>query len=100
MRKLTLALISIAALTSAASADSKKDECEKAKEQPTQVKSHVEVINGKRTVVVDTDVLICGHPPKPSVAYVLTPKNIDYTWEALEQGFLPRILSSVKKAPL
>ena len=65
-----------------------------------QGKSHVEIINGKRVIIIDTDITVCGKVPRPSVVYVLTAKNINYEWETLKQDFMPLILNSVKKAPL
>ena len=64
-----------------------------------QGKFHIEYINGKPVTVIDTVVSVCGKVPRPSVVYVLTPKNIDYEWENLKQDFMPLIISSVKKAP-
>jgi hypothetical protein len=64
-----------------------------------QGKFHIEYINGKPVTVIDTVVSVCGKVPRPSVVYVLTPKNIDYEWENLKQDFMPLILASVKKAP-
>ena len=64
-----------------------------------QGKFHIEYINGKPVTVIDTIVSVCGKVPRPSVIYVLTPKNIDYAWESLKQDFMPLILATVKKAP-
>lgn len=64
-----------------------------------QGKFHIEYINGKPVTVIDTVVSVCGKVPRPSVVYVLTPKNIDYEWENLKQDFMPLILQTVKKAP-
>jgi hypothetical protein len=64
-----------------------------------QGKFHIEYVNGKPVTVIDTVVSVCGKVPRPSVAYVLTPKNIDYEWESLKQDFMPLILQTVKKAP-
>jgi hypothetical protein len=64
-----------------------------------QGKSHVEIIGGKRVIVIDSNIIVCGKVPRPSVVYVLTAKNIDYEWETLKQDFMPSILNSVKKAP-
>lgn len=64
-----------------------------------QGKFHIEYVNGKPVTVIDTVVSVCGKVPRPSVVYVLTPKNIDYEWENLKQDFMPLILASVKKAP-
>ncbi len=64
-----------------------------------QGKFHIEYINGKPVTVIDTVVSVCGKVPRPSVVYVLTPKNIDYEWENLKQDFMPLIIQTVKKAP-
>jgi hypothetical protein len=64
-----------------------------------QGKFHIEYINGKPVTVIDTLVQVCGKVPRPSVVYVITPKNIDYEWENLKQDFMPLIIASVKKAP-
>jgi hypothetical protein len=64
-----------------------------------QGKFHIEYVNGKPITVIDTVVAVCGKVPRPSVVYVLTPRNIDYEWETLKQDFMPLIISTVKKAP-
>lgn len=64
-----------------------------------QTKFHIEYINGKPVTVVDTVIDVCGKVPRPSVAYISVPKNINYEWEGLKQDFMPLILSTVKKAP-
>jgi hypothetical protein len=64
-----------------------------------QGKFHIEYINGKPVTVIDTVVSVCGKVPRPSVVYVLQPKNIDYEWENLKQDFMPLIIQTVKKAP-
>ncbi len=60
---------------------------------------HIEYVNGKKVHVIDTVIAVCGKVPRPSVAYVLLGKTINYEWESLKQDFLPLILASVKKAP-
>jgi hypothetical protein len=64
-----------------------------------QGKFHIEYVGGKPVTVIDTVVAVCGKVPRPSVVYVLTPKNLDYEWETLKQDFMPLIISTVKKAP-
>jgi hypothetical protein len=64
-----------------------------------QGKFHIEYINGKPVTVIDTQVIVCGKVPRPSVVYVTTKKNIDYEWEGLKQDFMPLILATVNKAP-
>ncbi|HVV84976.1 MAG TPA: hypothetical protein VHE35_18055 [Kofleriaceae bacterium] len=60
---------------------------------------HIEMRNGQKVHVIDTVIAVCGKVPRPSVVYVLQPKNINYEWETLKQDFLPLILASVQKAP-
>ncbi len=62
-------------------------------------KFHIEYINGKPVTVIDTVVSVCGKVPRPSVAYVLQDKDVQYEWESLKQDFMPLILQTVKKAP-
>jgi hypothetical protein len=63
------------------------------------VKFHVENRGGERVVVIDREIIMCGHPPRPNVAYVHTAKSVNYEWETLEQDFLPAILRSIAKGP-
>ena len=96
-----LALGLIAALATPALAD-KPESCNNSDDQSgekKQGKFHIEYVNGKPVTVIDTVVAVCGKVPRPSVVYVLTPKNIDYEWENLKQDFMPLILATVKKAP-
>jgi hypothetical protein len=60
---------------------------------------HIEYRNGQKVHVIDTVIAVCGKVPRPAVAYVLQPKNINYEWETLKQDFLPLILATIKKAP-
>jgi hypothetical protein len=57
----------------------------------------IEMIDGKRTIVIEKKIVVCGHPPRPAVAYVTGPKQVDYTWEHLQQKLVPKILDSVKQ---
>jgi hypothetical protein len=56
----------------------------------------MEMINGKRTMVIQKEIVICAHPPKPAVAYVTAAKTIDYQQPALELSLVPKILETVK----
>lgn len=60
---------------------------------------HVEVRNGKKVVVIDKVITVCGKVPRPSVVYVLQPRQINYEWENLKQDFLPKVIRSVKLSP-
>ena len=96
------ALALIAATALPAFAQAKPEGCngeDESSGEKKQGKFHIEMINGKPVTVIDTLVQVCGKVPRPSVVYVLTPKNIDYEWESLKQDFMPLIISSVKKAP-
>jgi hypothetical protein len=64
-----------------------------------QGKFHIEYVNGKPVTVIDTVVSVCGKVPRPSVIYVITPKDVAYEWESLKQDFMPLIIATVKKAP-
>ena len=89
----TILLIAIASLGLASSA---RAECRQEDESKPLV-TRIEVIGGKRTIVIEKEIIICGHPPRPAVAYVTGPKLVDYTWEHLQEQLVPRILDSVKQ---
>lgn len=94
-----LSLVAVCSVLSLAS--SARAECrEEDQKQATATAFHTEYVNGKPVLVIDDKIVICGRPARPTVAYITTPRTIDYTWESLEQQFLPRILDSVKQAPL
>ena len=63
------------------------------------VKFHVERRGTEDVVVIERRIILCGHPPRPSVAYVLAGKSVNYEWETLQQDFLPAILRSIAKGP-
>ena len=88
-------IIALLVLASTAFADPKPD-CKNDGPHTVQI----EMIGGKPVMVIKGDIIICHHLPRPGVAYVTAPRNIDYVWEDLGQHFLPLILSTVKKAPL
>jgi hypothetical protein len=100
--KLILLAICALGLPTVAAADTKTSEqCREDAAQAAKKPStyHYEMIGGKQTMVVTTEIIICGHPAKPSVVILTTPKSQSYQWESLEQHMLPRILDSVKHAP-
>jgi hypothetical protein len=72
---------------------------EEAEGEKKQGKFHIEYVNGKPVTVIDTVVSVCGKVPRPSVIYVITPKDVTYEWESLKQDFMPLIIATVKKAP-
>lgn len=103
MRTTTLASICLGALALAAAATPARAEgCddENAGGGAKEGKNfHVEYRNGQKVHVIDTVISVCGKVPRPSVVYVLQPKNINYEWETLKQDFLPLIIATVNKAP-
>jgi hypothetical protein len=60
---------------------------------------HVEEQDGQKVYVIDKAITVCGKVPRPLVAYVLQPRNINWEFEGMKQEFLPKIRESVKKAP-
>ena len=88
MRTILIACALTAAFASPAAAECRDGE-------QKQVAFHMATIDGKPTLVIDTDIIVCGRPARPAVAYVVSAKAIDYAWETLEQSFLPRILGSL-----
>ena len=64
------------------------------------VRFHVEIVNGKRTTVIDDEVIVCPKVPRPAVVYVTSPKDVEFSWQSLDQSFLPRIVESLKDRPL
>lgn len=89
-----MSLALVAALGSVAFAG----ECPQESAGPVQWK--MEKINGKLTMVIQKDIIVCGHPPKPAVAYVTSAKTIDYQQPALELKLVPKILESVKSGEI
>lgn len=101
LRHLGLAAAATIALVAHAPARARAEGCDDKAGADGEKKNnfHVEIRNGQKVHVIDTVIAVCGKVPRPSVAYVLQPKNINYEWETLKQDFLPLILASVQKAP-
>ncbi len=101
MYGMRLALVAVLLAATAAPAVAAPEGCaeDDAQTDKKQGKFHIEYVGGKPVTVIDTVVAVCGKVPRPSVVYVLTPRNIDYEWEMLKQDFMPLIISTVKKAP-
>jgi len=92
----SLACLALLLFASPAIADD-GNRCVQGDKQPVKIK--VERQHGRNVTVIQDDIIVCGHPPRPSVVYVVTPKSINYEWESLKQEFLPQTLASVTKAP-
>jgi hypothetical protein len=87
-------LLAFAVLGTLGLASTARAECRQ--ESAAPIKTKVEIINGKRVTVIETDIVICGHRARPAVAYVTSPKSVDYTWQSLTKDLVPLILESVK----
>ena len=61
------------------------------------VTTRVERISGKATLVIEKKIVICGRPARPTVAYVTSPKDVDYTWTQLTEDLASKIVDSVKE---
>ena len=88
MRTILIATALTAAFASPAAAECRDSDSK-------TVAFHMAKIDGKPTLVIDTDIIVCGHPARPAVAYVVSAKTLEYAWETLEQSFVPRILGSL-----
>jgi len=101
IKPMRIALVAVLLAASAAPAVAAPEGCsdDDTQTDKKQGKFHIEYVNGKPVTVIDTVVAVCGKVPRPSVVYVLTPRNIDYEWETLKQDFMPSIIATVKKAP-
>ena len=88
-------ICAVASLATVAAADPKK-ECKNDQPHTVTIEKH----DGKAVMVINGDIIICQHLPEPAVAYLTTPRNINYVWEDLRQQFLSLIMATVKKAPL
>src|SRR5580704_4478885 len=101
IKPMRIALVAVLLAATAAPAFAAPEGCSEDDTQTDkkQGKFHIEYVNGKPVTVIDTVVAVCGKVPRPSVVYVLTPRNIDYEWETLKQDFMPLIISTVKKVP-
>ena len=61
------------------------------------VTTRVETLNGKATLVIEKEIVICGRPARPTVAYVTSPKDVDYAWTQLTEDLAAKIVDSVKQ---
>lgn len=91
MRTILLALVATFGLVGSARAECRQED----ETQP--VTTRVEMINGKATLVIEKEIVICGRPARPAVAYVTNPKDVDYTWTQLTEDLASKIVESVSK---
>ncbi len=99
VRPLAAALLALAAVAAPTAARAEGCDDQDTESKDSGKNFHIEYRNGQKVHVIDTVIAVCGKVPRPSVVYVLQPKNINYEWETLKQDFLPLILATVTKAP-
>jgi len=100
MRTLVLATLVTLGLASSARAEFPQGigsggSCRQEDDSP--VVTRVEIINGKRTLVIEKEIVICGHPARPAVAYVTSAKDVEYTWTQLTENLAAKIVDSVNQ---
>ncbi len=54
---------------------------------------------GQKVFRITEGIVVEGRLQKPNAFYVLQRSSIDYDWETLSQGFLPRILQATGQSP-
>jgi len=94
--RILLSLVAISGLAISGLAGTARAECRQ-DDVTKPVSAKVEMIDGKRTIVIQQDIVVCGHPPRPAVAYVTSAEQVDYAWQSLEQHLAPKIVDSVKQ---
>jgi hypothetical protein len=94
----TLVALAVLAAAAVPAAAGTPEQCED-QSPPKQGTFHIEMIGGKRVMVIEPVLTICGKAREPSVAFVRTSPTIHYAWENLSFDIMPLILSSVQKAP-
>ena len=69
-------------------------------ENPAAPKVKVErSSSGQRVFRITDGIVVEGRIQKPNAFYVLQRSSIDYEWEGLNQGFLPKILQATGQSP-
>lgn len=89
----TILLITLATLGLAGSA---RAECRQ-EDDSAPVTTRIETIDGKPTLVIEKEIVVCGRPARPAVAYVTSPKDVDFTWTQLTEDLAAKIVSSVRQ---
>lgn len=54
---------------------------------------------GQKVFRITEGIVVEGRLQKPNAFYVLQRSSIDYDWETLNQGFLPKILQATGQRP-
>lgn len=91
MRTILLAAIATLGLVGSSRADCRQED------ETAPVTTRVEMIKGKPTMVIEKEIVICGRPARPTVAYVTNPKDVDYSWTQLTEDLASKIVESVKQ---
>lgn len=65
-------------------------------DETAPVTTRIELIKGKPTMVIEKEIVVCGRPARPTVAYVTNPKDVDYSWTQLTEDLASKIVESVK----
>lgn len=55
--------------------------------------------SGQKVFRITEGFVVEGRLQKPNAFYVLQRSSIDYAWETLNQGFLPKIIQSTSQKP-
>ena len=55
--------------------------------------------SGQRVFRITEGIVVEGRIQKPNAFYVLQRSSIDYDWETLNQGFLPKIIQATGQRP-
>src|SRR5947209_1931140 len=78
--------------------DQPQDQGAEAKPQAPKVKVERSA-TGQKVFRITEGIVVEGRLQKPNAFYVLQRSSIDYDWETLNQGFLPRILQATGQSP-
>jgi hypothetical protein len=78
------------------SQDKEKDD--KAGAQAPKVKVERSA-SGQKVFRITEGIVVEGRIQKPNAFYVLQRSSIDYDWETLNQGFLPKIIQATGQRP-
>jgi hypothetical protein len=88
-RTILLSLLAVGGLASVAAAEG----------EDGKVEFRIEMVDGKKTIVIKKAIVIEQRVPRPSVIYVVEAFEPSYEWDRISQDFRSHILRSVKKAP-
>jgi len=90
-RTILLSLLAVGGLASVAAAEGAAE--------GKKVEFRIEMVDGKKTIVIKAPIIIEQRVPRPSVVYIVEAFQPSYEWDRISQDFASHILRSVKKAP-